>query len=459
MKKIFITIMAAACVFAGCNQNIIETVQEGQFSLKNISATGDYAKVDLTSDGRPSLSTKAETAPDVNDFVIDIVRTSGDVSKHFDRFGDMPQVLNLPSGVYTITASSPQALPAAFDQPVYGASKTFSVNVGKVTSESLVCTLQNIKVLFTLSDAFKSELSSYTISVSNGEAVENTLYWTNVSSVAADSYTTKDISKAGYFSVAPLKIRVDGKRATDGSEAYHEITLLDVTAKTQLEISLDAKVTGNAGFQITCDPYDVNPRPEDVYVPGFDEIPVPDLPEDGGDDNGGENGGENNGSDNGDDNTGGEVEQNNIVLDWPENPTLATTDISDEMNILMYVTAPDGIEDFIVTITSQSQEFMQTCSYMTSNPWSGGELESIVIDLIDDPVAVTSMSGIGLKTGTDLYGKTTPVEFNISTLVPLIPTQGPVYGSDYYFNLKVIDSKGNSNDWDLVFHLPIEMAE
>ena len=92
---------------------------------------------------------------------------------------------------------------------------------------------------------------------------------------------------------------------------------------------------------------------------------------------------------------------------------------------------------------------------MTSNPQEEGNIESVILDLIDDELAVLSMSGIGLQTGDLLYGKS-EVEFNISALVPLIPTQGPVYGSDYIFNLKVTDKNGISNDWDLVFYLPAE---
>ena len=440
MKRIFTIFISAAAILSGCNQQLIEVSEEGQLSLE-LSASGDYV-----------VATKASAQDNINEFTIDI---KGPSNIKYNRFGDMPQVLTLPSGLYTITASSPSVLPAAFDQPIYGTTHQFSVNVGKVTTEKLVCTLQNVKVTFALSQAFANELSSYTISVSNGSAVQNTLYWTNVPSEVEDQYTTKNINKAGYFSVAPLTIRVDGKRATDGSEAYHEIKLLDVAAKDHFIVTLDAKVTGTAGFQITVDP-SVNERPEDVYVPGFNEDPVPEEEED--DDNTGGNdtpGDDNTGE--GDDNTGNEgTDQTNpIVLNWPMNPTLAKTTIADEMTVLMYVSVPAGIEDFVVTVRSQSQTFLATCSLMTSNPQEEGNIESVILDLIDDELAVLSMSGIGLQTGDLLYGKS-EVEFNISALVPLIPTQGPVYGSDYIFNLKVTDKNGISNDWDLVFYLPAE---
>lgn len=458
MKKVFISILAAVAVFSGCNTVLIEETGMGQFAL-DLSAEDEYTTVTKTSE-----ASETKTAnEDVNKFKIKIVRPSDGFTKEYEKFGDMPQILQLPSGSYTLIANSPNTLPAAFNQPIYGTSHNFIVKVGEVTSESLVCTLQNVKVTFDLKDEFKSELKDYTITVSNGEGAVNNLYWTNVESEVEDQYTTKDMTKAGYFTLsdeAKLTIHVNAKRKVDNSEAYHEIQLTSAAARDHFKVTLGAKVTGQSGFQITIDP-SVNERPEDAFVPGFDEDAVEgewDTPVGGGDNGSGDNGSGDNGSgdngsgDNGD--SGDEPVTNPITLNWPQNPTLAKTDIADDMQVVMYVKAPAGIKKFIVTVRSESQTFLSTCSLMTSNPMSEGNISSVVIDLIDDPAAVISMAGIGLKTGNDIKGKTDDVEFNISTLVPLIPSQGPVYGSDYIFNLAVTDNNDVSNDWNLVFHLP-----
>lgn len=453
MKKISIIIFAAFAALVGCNRQLIEVSQDVPVSF-SMSADDDYDRVDLNSDGKVIPASKAVAGVDVNDFTLDLVRNSDGLTKHFDRFGDMPQVINLPSGVYTLTASSPDVLPAAFDQPVFGANQQLVVNVGEARTETITCTLQNIMVTFSLSNAFVSELSSYTISVSNGDAVQNTLYWTNLTSATEDRYTTKNIAKAGYFAVAPLNIRVDGKRATDGSEAYHEIRLLDVKARTHLMVNLDAKVTGSAGFQITIDP-GVNQRPEDVFVPGFDETPVPELPdpEDPVDPEEPGDGGE----------TGGETPDtpSAMTLKWVGNESFETAEIVSGMAVDLQLTVPEGIKEFLITVTSDTPMFMFLVSNMTSSPGDYAtmdQIESVEIDLINDPVAVSAMAadGIELPTGENLLGKTY-VDFPLSNLVPMIPEMGGAGPDTYHtFNLKVEDSKGNVCDWDLTFHVPAQ---
>lgn len=456
MKKIFISILAASAMFAGCNTSLIEDTEGGYGELSlDLSASDEFELVSKASETGEKLRNE-----DVNEFTVKMVRTPDGMTKEYARFGDMPQMVQLPSGKWTLNVSSPETLPAAFDQPIYGVTHEFDVKVGEVSSEKLVCTLQNIKVSFDLAEEFTAELKDFTITVSNGEGADKALYWTNVESEIEDQFTTKDMSKPGYFTVAPrIVIRVDAKRRLDESEAYHEISLTDAEARDHVVVKLGAKVTGQSGFKLTIDT-SVNERDEEADIPGFDEDPVEDewdTPVGGGDTGSGDgntgSGDDNTGS--GDDNTGsGDGTENPIKLDWPSNPTLAKTDITNNMQVVMYVQAPAGIEEFVVTVRSESQGFLSTCSKMTSNSQAAGNIESVIIDLINDSVAVTKMAGIGLKTGTDIYHKTEPVEFNISKLVPLIPTQGPVYGSDYLFNLSVTDVNGVSNEWDLVFHLP-----
>lgn len=457
MKKITITILSAIAVFTGCNVQVLETSEDGQLSLE-LSASGDYVTIsstDALAEQAARVMTKSSDNADVNEFKIEIVRASDGFTTSFSRFGDMPQVLNLPSGNYTLTASSPVSLPAAFDQPVYGIRHSFPINVGKATSEKLVCTLQNMKVTFALSDAFKSELSSYTITVSNGESVQNMLCWTNVSSETEDQYTTKDINKAGYFSVAPLTISVSGKRATDGSSAYHEIKLLDGKAKDHFIVKLDAKVTGTAGFQITVDP-GVNPRPEDVYVPGFNEDPVPDDPDDEGGNTGSGEGDTTDPGNNDNTGGGGNDSADDMQLIWPGNESLSQTEIVDGMTVELTVLVPGEIKEFTIDVTSDTQEFLSLVSMMTSNQMSAGSIESVHLDLINDPVAVQSMSSVGLKTGGDLSGHD-EVSFSLSQLVPMIPTAGQAGPDSYHtFKLNVTDNDGDTKSWSLVFHVPAE---
>lgn len=443
MKKIFISIMAAAAVLTACNTVLIEDAGRGQLSVE-LSASDEY-----------QTTTKATANEDVKEFKINIISKIDDsVVKTYSRFGDMPQVIELLSGSYTINASSPNVLPAAFNQPIYGTSHDFVVKVGEVTTEELVCTLQNVKVTFSLSEAFRNELSSYTISVSNGEAATNMLYWTNVATDVEGQYTTKEITTAGYFTVAPLTIRVDGKRSVDGSEAYHEINITDPKAKDHFVVKLDAKVTGSAGFAIEIDP-SVNLREdEEVFVPGFNEDPVVEPEEDetpgdntGSGDNTGNEGGSSEGS--GDQGGSGDTPANDMVMTWAghesvDNVYPATPIDGNLGDVNLIIDVPGKIAGFVVQIDSESAAFMGAVYEMTTD---GGNR----LDLINDPKAIQAMKDVELLTG-DLKGLT-QVPFNLTGLLPLISIVAEP-GTSHFFTLTVTDETGYSETWKLTFSLP-----
>lgn len=461
MKKIFISILAASAIFAGCNAVLIEETEAGygQLSL-DLSATGEYEVV-----SKADTKTRNE---DVNEFVIRLVREGDGLVKKFDKFGEMAPVIQLPSGRWTLKASSPDTLPAAFRQPIYGTSHTFDVKVGEVSSEKLVCTLQNVKFSFNLSEAFLTELKDYTITVSNGDRAENMLYWTNIASEVEDQFTTKDMSASGYFTVAPkITIHVDAKRKADGSEAYHEIALTDAKAKDHIIVNLGAKVTGQAGFQITIDP-SVNSRDEEANVPGFDEDPVEDewdTPVGGGDNGSGDDntgsGDDNTGS--GDDNTGsgddntGDVTENPIVLEWIGKASLPeVTEIAEEMDVRLKLTSPNGISGFQIKVESVSAGFLNAVSAMTSNAREDDSvsLEPVIADLIGDPVSVAAFQSVGLVTGEELEALNV-VNFELSSFVPLIP--GFADPDTYHtFTLIVTDKTEVTNQWELTFHVPAD---
>ena len=433
--------MAAAAILTSCNNVLIEGTAVGQLSVE-LSASDDYV-----------TTTKAGNANEnVNEFSIEISnKANGSIVKSYSRFADMPQVIDLMSGAYTIVASSPANLPAAFNQPIYGTSHDFNVKVGEVSAEKLICTLQNVKVTFTLSQAFSSELSTYTISVSNGDAVANTLYWTNVSTEVEDQYTTKSSTTAGYFHVAPLTIRVDGKRSVDGSEAYHEIKINNPQARDHFIVNLDAKVTGSAGFGIEIDSK-VTLRDEEVYVPGFTEDPVQDPEEDdteNGDDSGSDEGSEGSGEGSGNEGGSGETPANDMTMTWAGhesvNNVYPSTPIDDNLGeVNLIINVPGKIAGFLVQIDSEDAGFMSAVYEMTTDG-------SNLLDLINDQKAIDALTEVELLTGA-LAGCTT-VPFNLTGLLPLISVVAAP-GTNHVFTLTVTDESGYSETWKLTFSLP-----
>ena len=109
MKKI-LYINAAAAAVAACGT---KTLPEGN------------GRLSLTAVQEGAYVTKANDV--LADFVVDIVRPSDGFTKHYDRYIDIPQTVELGSGDYTITVASPEKQDAAWDLPYYSGSADWDI--------------------------------------------------------------------------------------------------------------------------------------------------------------------------------------------------------------------------------------------------------------------------------------------------------------------------------------------
>ena len=225
MKKIVLMTLAAAFVLSGCRKQV-EEVPVGILSLEVQQSAEGFNVVTKANDN-------------IDDFVIEITRPKDNWSVEYvygDIKGDM---VNLGSGENTITAHSAEQSDAAWELPYYSASQTFTITPGEVTPINLVCELTNVKVTIVLSEGFKQELSTYNVVVSNGRGK---LTW-----VKDENVNDFESGKAGYFSVAPLEIEVNGHRAIDNTSASTTMAIQNVVARNHHIITIDAKVTGQLG--------------------------------------------------------------------------------------------------------------------------------------------------------------------------------------------------------------------
>lgn len=417
MKKIFLVILAAAAVYS-CNNQLEQPGEEGMGTLSlKMNRDGEY-------------QTKASSNSNVNDFVIDIVRSSDGYTKHFDRFGDMPQILELGSGSYSISASSPVVADAGWDLPIYGASANFDIKVGELTPINMTATLQNMKVTLALSDNFRNELSNYTVAITNApsweEATEgvNTLIWADKAAV--------DEGRPGYFSVGALMVKVDGYRNIDGSETHASLIITNVAARDHHIISLDAKVTGSvSGITITIDD-SVTEKNSDVNVEGWDEVPV-----DGGDDGG---------DDTGDDDP--PAPSTAPTMTWESNPDFAPAPITDPMDVEIVIEAQEKISQFIVTVDSYI--LGETIAALAGMDYTYSPDTPFEMDLINNEALIGAL-GAMIPTGDALLNQT-HVDFSLSQLVPLILVYSPTSGSNHVFTLKVTDSKDQKLEKPVTFY-------
>ncbi len=411
MKRI-LYIIAAAVTVTACGTK--SPLPEGRGQLSVTAVREDI------------YATKANDV--LADFVVDIVRPSDGWTLRYDRYVDIPKTISLGSGDYTLTVASPEFRHAAWDLPCYKGSADFTIRVDELTPVNVLAGLQNMKVSFALTDNFKNELSSYTIVVTNAaswdapDAGERSLTW---------SSATGDVEqKSGYFSVAPLRVKVDGYRAVDNSETHSELLISEVAAKDHHVITLDARVTGLvSGVSIVIDP-SVNDRSSTVEVPGWGEVPV----EGGGDP----------GSGPGDD----PQPSTAPTMVWEKNPTFAPTPIKEEMDVEIVIEAPEGIRDFVVDV--DSDVLGETIAALANTSYTYSPETPFRMDLINDASLIAALDGM-IPVADQLKDRK-HVDFSLSQLVPLIAVYNPTSGSQHTFTLKVTDNKGQSLEKDVVFY-------
>ena len=391
MKKVFLLIVMSLSVFTSCRNRVVPNV--GTLDLR-ISGLDEYMVVETKS---------AVDYTDVNNY--DVVIDGP--TKYEAKFSKMTgEVVELGSGSYTITVTSPSTEPVAFEQPIYQAYEEFVIKAGEVTPLDLVCTPLNCKVTIELSENFKKELASYEVVVSNGLGE---LTWTKNSE--KDDFGD---GKAGYFLPRGLEIKVKGYRSIDNTEATAVHFVADPQPAEHHIIKLDAKVTGQIGG-ITIDVNtDFNDREQNVDVPGMDEEYV-DRPDFG----------------DGDEGEDGEDETPQNTIEWPANPTFGKIVLNADTEIKMNIKMPAGIATFIVEV---SDNFKELVSVITTDNVS-------YLDLIKDEKIKASFADSPLPTGDELLNQT-EVAFDLSSFVSML--MGAMSnGGIVTFVLKATDNNGD----------------
>lgn len=420
MKKIFYSIFAAALLLTGCNTDVFINDGTGQMKL-DLSCSEEYN----------SVGTKAGSYEDIiNKFNVKIERPVDGWLKTFDQFGTINgTVIALGSGTYKITASSPEKEDAAYDQPIFLGSEEFTIKTGQVTNVSLVCKVSNVKVSINLSENFVSELSDYSIIISNGTGFltwEKNADKNDFTPAVVEGKTVYTSIKSGYFSVAPLTIQVNGHRSIDNSSTSRVYYVQTVAAADHHILNLDANVTGSLG-NINITVVDtVNDIESSYVVPGFDEIPVPgDEPQDPGTEE-----------------PGTDPEPSTApTLVWAVNPSFEPMAINSSMNADLVVNAPEKIAQFKVKV--DSPKLTAAIQGLTTDG-------SDTMDLVNDAAMIAFLANLGIPTGENIVGKTT-VNFFITDLVKMINMYGPEAGTQHHFILMVTDEKGQEMNKKVTF--------
>ena len=418
MKRIFITIMAAAAVLASCdNAEVAGLKGKGTFMLQSVTANTDLNDVQVKPHGLPSELNQDKLLASLEL----TIKNSEDANlKQTYKYLDIVnKPVELSTGKYTVSAVSTDAKDAAWDQPLFAGSTDFAVVANAVSPVDLTCSMTNAVVSIKCSDTFKTEVNDYNIKVSDAKG--NFLTWTK-----------DNISEDGYFTAKELTVTIEGKRSLDNSTATVTGTIQNIQAKDHIILNIDAKVTGQVQQIVVTVDGSVKDRNENIFVDGFEEIEIPDPSQP-------------------DPNPGQPETPAAPTLEWPKNPTFATTELAKTMDIDLVVKAPGKIKTFLVVVDSPSLETL--LPGMTGIDGKAG----CTLDLINNQTLIENFKSmeLNLPTADQLKGQT-EVNFPQSSLVPMI--YGIEVGkkeqasSDHKFTLQLTDESDQEFSQTLVFH-------
>lgn len=196
---------------------------------------------------------------DVNDFVVDILDSIGQVYKHYESYAELKKEggLLLPEGKYSIRAMLGEDVNAGFDSPFYSGTNQCEITPKEVAKVITDCVLSNKKVQFRCSDEFmKSFEDDYSIVVDNGNGALTTF---------------KDEKRASYLkNTGTLQFTI---YTTTRSGKKNKVYNIDLSGQTEVQEHNNILVDLGIVNDVPGDDDNDNPGGED-----------PDEPEDPGDD-------------------------------------------------------------------------------------------------------------------------------------------------------------------------------
>lgn len=407
-KNIIIAFASAALVlFASCQKTPISAVQ----------GVGTLSFSEFTLGLDETVETKAVAAS--GNYTITIIDSEGNEveKKTYDEVKNNDYKLSLIAGSYTLVASSSaDEVPlAAFEQPVYGVSKEFTIAAGMTTSiGELVCTLQQCKVTVSYSDDFLKMVTgqcSTKVTVDPEQPLE---YALNADKTYEQS--------AGYFAVTGSTMTVVFKGDIEGGSKSMTKVFSNIAPKQWRQIKFIPKVDeeGNATFDIVIQNLISDVTLNNAADPKEEIIGEdPDAPK----------------GDGGitlapDYEAGCDAEITDL-----ENMLIVPVEIRD-MAIRFRATVPNGVKKFNVLIDSDNESFLSAVDAANARE----------LDLINPlPENGIIFDVVPFPHGQELLGQT-DIAFNLDAAQDAIT----IYSGRHTFKMIIVDQTGCKNEIPVV---------
>lgn len=207
-----------------------------------------------------SGSKASDPVPSKDQFGLKIKNAEGAEVKGWNSYADVPDIVTIPSGNYTVESNNGVLMPAAFEAPYYYGKADFKVEISKLTEVSVTCMLANVKVTVACTPEFLAAVRDVTTSIDNGTS--ETLGF------------TPEETRAGYFSVptnGKLEVTVQGIRIIDGASVSETMYISQVAARQWHKITVNYSTTGSTSQGIVIDAT-TEDKDVDVNIPDSDGV-------------------------------------------------------------------------------------------------------------------------------------------------------------------------------------------
>lgn len=422
MKNIFLiclTLMAVLFTFSACHSEKMETGATdvtGQLSLASMKMEVDL-KVDTVA------YPQSRAGVDVSNFLLTIKNSQGEQVEQY-TYSEMPEIISLPVGTYTVVASSAEAATNGFDVPFYtGSTEQFTIKENELTEVSaLTCRLANVMI----SVEYDEELRKLM-----GEDVVTTVKIGDNSLDIPSSETRKAYliapASAGSMDIT-LKGTIDGESVTEVKRVENVQAGQYNIIKYVLSPVDDGNnsVGGNLNIAINIDS-SMTSSDETVGVNPGEEPGIDDFPTDGGEEPG-------DGDGDGGDESGSEQNMPTIVgTDFNGKPFDISKDVltvtkGQSVPLSVTLLAPNKMAHVYVTIDSET---------LTEDVLVGVNLAKN-FDLAEPGDLEAGLKGLGFPTGTDVIGKE-EIPFDITQFTSLLGIYG---AANHNFIIRVVDQQG-----------------
>lgn len=410
MKKIFLicfTLIASTLIFCACHtesmDNIVNTKGELKLSSMKIGVDMDVDVVYLES--------RAESGVDLSNYIVTIYDQYSQQAGQW-TYSEMPEIVSLAVGTYTVEVKSAAEPTNGFDVPYYEGIATCEIKENQVTDvPAISCKLANMLFTVEYDESFQDKISEDVVTtITIGE---NSLQIP--ASESRKAYLIAPDSETASMEVN-LKGTIDGE-VIDYSEHFDNVKSgVHNIIKYQFIPVSDGSVAGGAFSVSIAIDSSLTGSDESVSVNPGQEPGIDDFPTGGGE--------------GGDAPTivgtkfnGNSFDISNDVLEVPVN-----MDMEHPLPLQVTLSAANGIAHVYVTIDSET---------LTEDILTGVNLAAS-FDLAEPGELEAGLKGLGFPTGDAVVGQTTLL-FDVTGFTPLLGLYG---AASHNFIIRLIDQQG-----------------